>query len=67
MHVLKVLDSQVDPKMWNSVSKCNFLCFWPPEKYVFALMTNMKFSFSGSGSESVHILPKPIFLFTFNI
>ena len=28
-HVLKLLDSQVDPKLWNSVSKCNFLCFWP--------------------------------------
>ena len=62
---MKLLDSQVDPKMWNSVSKCNFLS-WPPEKSVFELMTNLKFSFSESGPGSVHIPPKPIFLFKFS-
>ena len=60
-HVLKLLDSQVDPKMWHLVSKCNFLCFWSPEKSAFELMTNLKFSFSESGPGSVHILPKPTF------
>ena len=52
--------------MWNSVSKYNFSRFWPPEKSVFELMTNLKFSFSESGPGSVHIPPKPIFLFKFS-
>ena len=63
---MKLLDSEVDPKMWNLVSKCNFFRFWPPEKSVFELMTNLEFSFSESGSGSVHIVPKPIFLFKFS-
>ena len=29
------LDSQVDRKMWNLVSKCNFLRCWPPWKICF--------------------------------
>ena len=60
---MKLLDSQVDPKMWNLVSKCNILRFWPPEKSIFELMANLKFSFSESGPGSVHIPPKPIILF----
>ena len=56
---MKLLDSQVDPKMWNLVSKSNFLGFWSPQKSVFELMTNLKFSFSESGPGSVHISPKP--------
>ena len=32
-----------------------FFMFWPPEKFVFELMTNLKFSFSESGPGSVHI------------
>ena len=63
---MKLSDSQVDPQMWNLVGKCNFLCIWPPEKSVFELMTNLKFSFSESGPGSVHIPPKPIFLFKFS-
>ena len=43
----------------------NFLRFWPPEKCVFKLMTNLKFSFSEIGSGSVHIPSKPIFSFKF--
>ena len=62
---LKLLDSQVDLKMWNLMSKCNFSCFWPPEKSVFELMANLKFSFSESGLKSVYIAQKPIFLFKF--
>ena len=54
--VLKLLDSEVDPKMWKLVSKCNFLRFWHPEKFVFELMAKLKFSFSERGPESVHIL-----------
>ena len=54
---------QFEPKMWNLVSKCNFLRFWPPQKSVFELMTNLKFSFSVSAPGSVHNPPKPIFLF----
>ena len=54
------------PKMWNLVSKCNFLRFWPCEKSIFELMPNFKFSFSESGPWSVHILPEPIFLFRFS-
>ena len=65
-HVLNLLDSQVDPKMWNLVSKSDFLCFWPPWKSVFEFMKNLKFSFSESGPESAHICPKPIFLFKFS-
>ena len=61
-----LIDSQVDPKKWKLVSKWNFLCFWPPENSLFELMANWKFSFSESGPGSVHIPPKPIFLFTFS-
>ena len=43
-----------------------FFVFGPNEKSVFELMTNLKFSFSGSGPGSVHIPPKPIFLFQFS-
>ena len=43
---MKLLDSQFDLKIWNLVSKCNLSCFWPPEKSVFELVTNVKFSFS---------------------
>ena len=46
--------------------KIQFFSFWPPEKSIFELMTNLKFSFSESGPESVHIRPKPIFLFKFS-
>ena len=63
---MKLLDFQIDLKMWNSVSKYNFSCFWPPEKPVFELMTNLKFSISESWPGSVHIPPKPIFLFKFS-
>ena len=63
---MNLLASQVDPKMWNLVLKFNFLRFWPPEKSVFELMTNLKFSFSESGPGTVLILPKPIFLFKFS-
>ena len=49
---------EVDPKMWNLVSICNFLRFWPPEKAFSELMTNLIFSFSESGPEIVHIPPK---------
>ena len=63
---MKVLDFEVDPKMWNLVSKCNFLRFWHPEKSVCELMTNLKFGFSESGPEIVHIPQKPIFLFKFS-
>ena len=59
---MKLLDSQVAQKMWNLVSQCNFLEFWPPEKSVFELMTNLRFSFSESGPGSVHVPPKPIFV-----
>ena len=51
--------------MWNLVSKCNFLHFWPPEKSVFKLILNLKFSFSKSGP-GVHIPSKPVFLFKFS-
>ena len=63
---MKLLDSQVDPRLWNLASKCNFLHFWPPEKSVFELMTSLKFSFSESGPGSVHIPVKAIFLFNFS-
>ena len=63
---MNLLDSQVDPEMWNLASKCNFLLSQPPEKSVFELMANVKFSFSESGPGSVHIPPKPIFLFKFS-
>ena len=53
---MKLLDSQVDLKMWNLVSKCN----------IFGLMANLKFSFSESWPRSVHIPPKPKFLFKFS-
>ena len=46
--------------------KIQFFSFWPPEKSIFELMTNLKFSFSESGPGSVHIPPKPIFLFKFS-
>ena len=65
-HVLKLSDSEVDPKMWNLVSKCSFLRFWPPEKSNFELIINLKFSFSKSGPRSVHISLKPILLFRFS-
>ena len=52
--------------MENLVSKCNFLRFWTTEKSVFELMTNLKFSLSEGGPGSVHIPPKPIFLFEFS-
>ena len=65
-HVLKLLDSHVDLKIQNSVSKCNFLRFWPPGKSVFEIKINLKFSFTESGPGSVLILPKPIFLFKFS-
>ena len=42
----------------NAIAKCNFLHFWTPEKSIFELMTNLKFSFSESGPGSVHIPPK---------
>ena len=63
---LEVLDSQVDLKMWNLVSKCDCLRFWPPEKSVFELMTNGRFSFSESGPGRVHTPPKPVFSFKFS-
>ena len=46
--------------------KMQFSCFWPPEKFVFELMTNLKFIFSESGPGSVHIPRKPIFLSKFS-
>ena len=49
----------------NAIAKCNFLHFWTPEKSIFELMTNLKFSFSESGPGSVHIPPKPIFHLSF--
>ena len=42
-----------------------FFMFLTPEKSVFELMANLKFSFSESGLESVYIAQKPIFLFKF--
>ena len=60
---LEVIRLQVDLKMWNLVSKCNFLCF--PEKSIFELMANLKFSFSESGPGSVHILPNQYFYWSF--
>ena len=60
---LEVIRLQVDLKMWNLVSKCNFLRF--PEKSIFELMANLKFSFSESGPGSVHILPKQYFYWSF--
>ena len=62
-HVLKLLDSQVDSKMWNLVSKMQFLRIWPLEKSVFELIANLKFSFSEIGPGNAHIPLKPIFLF----
>ena len=59
---LEVIRLQVDWKMWNFVPKFNFLSSWPPEKSLFQLMVNLKFSFSESGPGSVHMPPKPIFL-----
>ena len=47
--------------------KIQFFSFWPPEKSIFELMTNLKFSFSESGPGRAHIPPKPIFLFKFSI
>ena len=44
--------------MWNLVSKCNFLHFWPPEKSVFKLILNLKFSFSKSGPGIVFTFPQ---------
>ena len=52
--------------MWNLVSKYNSLHFWPPEKSVFELMTNLRFSSSESGPGGVHIPLKPIFLLKFS-
>ena len=49
-----------------SVKMHFFVRFWPPEKSVFKLVTNLEFSFSESGPGSVHIFPKPIFLFKFS-
>ena len=46
--------------------KMQFLHIWPPEKSVFELMTKLKFSFSQTEPGSVHIPPKPIFLFKFS-
>ena len=46
--------------------KMHFLRFWTSEKSVFKWMTNLKFIFSESGLGSVHIPPKPIFLFKFS-
>ena len=60
---LEVIRLQVDLKMWNLVSKCNFLRF--PEKSIFELMANLKFSFSESGPGSVHILPNQYFYWSF--
>ena len=57
--------SYIEQKMWNFMSKYNFFRFWPPEKSVFELTTNLKFSFSESGAGSFHIPQKPIFLFKF--
>ena len=51
--------------MTRSWSKCNFVID-PPEKSVFELLTNLKFSFSESGPGNVHIPPKPIFLLKFS-
>ena len=62
---MKLLDSQVDPNMWNLESKCIFLRFWTPEESVFELMTNLKLSLPESGPESFHIPLNPIFLFKF--
>ena len=44
-----------------------FLCFWPPEKSVFELMRNLKFSFSESGPGSVHILQNQYFHLSFQV
>ena len=44
-----VFNSQVDQNMWNLVSKCSFFRFWLPEKSVFELKTNLKFSFPERG------------------
>ena len=49
-----------------SVKIAFFPHFWPLEKCVFELMTNLKFSFSESVTGSVHIPPKPAFLFKFS-
>ena len=49
-----------------SVKITFFPHFWPLEKCVFELMTNLKFSFSESVTGSVHIPPKPAFLFKFS-
>ena len=62
---LEVIRLPIDQKMWNLTSKFNFLHFCHPEKSVFELMTNLKFSFSESGPGSVPIPPKPIFYLTF--
>ena len=41
--------------------KMQCIHLWPPEKSVFELMRNLKFSFSESEPGSVHIFPKPNF------
>ena len=33
LEVIRLKLLLVDSKMWNLVSKCNFLHFWPPEKW----------------------------------
>ena len=54
------------PKIVKIGVKMHFLRFWPPEKSVFELTANFKFSFFESGSRRVLILPKPVFLFKFS-
>ena len=51
--------------MWNLVSKYNSLHFWPPEKSVFELMTNLRFSSSESGPGGVHIPQNQYFYLSF--
>ena len=56
---------------WSAYAKFSvkmqifYISFWSPEKFIFELMTNLKFSFCESTPGSVYIPPKPIFLFKF--
>ena len=53
------------PEIVKLSVKMIFFTFLTPWK-CFQVMTNLKFNFSESGAGSVHILPKPIFLFKFS-
>ena len=61
-HVLELLGSKVCSKMGKLVSRCNFLHFWPPEKFIQIRKKNFEIKFSENIPWSIHILPTPIVL-----